>query len=71
MIIKRIVVPTAKAVLESELPGRIVPVTLPNIPPTTVLQKLKNTIAPKQNPVTGPPYLAQKLTASKEFLAPS
>ena len=32
----------------------------PAAPNTTVVQKLKNTIVPKQKPVTGPPYLAQK-----------
>ena len=42
----------------------------PIAPNTTVIQKLTKTISPKQKPVKGPPYLAQKLPTSIEFLAP-
>ena len=46
-------------------------ITPPAAPNTMVVQKLKNTISPKQKPVTGPPNFAQKCTTSIEFLAPS
>ena len=45
----------------------ICPGTVPN---TKVIQKLTKTMSPKQNPVKGPPYLAQKLPTSIEFFAP-
>ena len=50
----------------------IIPAMIPPIVPNTaVIQKLRNTIKPKQIPVNGPPNLAQKAPTSILFFAPT